>query len=239
MDKAELDSEIAGCFYPFGAPSFQWLGPGRCPAVPPSRQVSAGGIAAVAERLGRRVRFEDERGFQDAIVAGAVHPAKGWLAWVRCRCRCRSPRWGERTETGVFVEVELRLERLIDSQPTLGWPLECYNPYFGCHIRHLAWHGDDVVIIYREKHSTYACSLGLTRPARAVCISHDWLVEEDCLTYWIGPGSARVLSLPGLEVVEELSAEQARARGLAPPGSDDAEELRRWQEHRRRLPSPV
>src|SRR5436189_5826743 len=85
MDKTRLDADVTDCCYPFGAPNFARVGISQWSR--PPRRVTAAGIAAVADLLGRPARIEDGHGFENVIVAGAVHPAKGWPAWVECRCR--------------------------------------------------------------------------------------------------------------------------------------------------------
>jgi hypothetical protein len=209
MDKVQLDTQITACFYPFGTPNPERLGFFTFSRLP--RQVSVADIAAVADLLGRPVRFEDEHGYEHALVAGAVHPGKGWLAWVEYRCR----------KTGSWVDVEFRLRGVIDGRPALDWPLECYNPFFGCHAGYLAWHGNDVILLYREKHRTYACSLGEGRPPVVLPIGDEWLVVSEEIAYRdrSGPGVHR-LALPGLTPLQTLAEEEARARGMLP--------TRRW-----------
>jgi hypothetical protein len=227
MDKARLDGDVTDCCYPFGSPNPRRVGFARFRS---ASHVSAAGIAAVADLLGRPARIEDEQGYEVAIVAGAVHPGEGWPAWVECRCRIPSG--------GGYVDVEFRLKSLAGEAPGLDWVLDCYNPYFGCHVGFLAWHGDDVILIYREKHRTYACSLRPGRPATAVTVADEWLVGDGVLAYRDREnGGVRLLSLPGLSPAGTLDAEQARARGLLPPGYDDAERLRLRLEQERRRPS--
>jgi hypothetical protein len=216
MDKVELDSALSRCYYPFGVPNperLQRFFPGLGLYFLP-RQVTAEGIAAVADALGRPVRSEDEQGYEHAIVAGAVHPTRGWPAWIECRCR----------ELESYVDVEFRLHARSAGRPAVSWPLESYNPYFGCRVGYLAWHGEQVVGIYREKHRTYLCSAGPDQEPRASAISDRWQVVADLVCYADErTGAVERLALPDLRRLPGLSEEEARGQGLLPatPERDD------------------
>ncbi len=174
-------------------------------------------IRAVCECLDRPVRFIDAKGYERGITAGAVHPEKGWIAWVEYRCKTRWDGW---------VNIEFRLKARVDDRDAINWIVETYNPFFGCRVGYLAWHHGRVVVIYREKHRTYACSLSATREKRVLVeMTDEWAVVGDQITFRSRePGFVESLSLPELRRRARISSTEARAAGVLPPDYDDANE---------------
>jgi uncharacterized protein (TIGR02996 family) len=162
----------------------------------------------IAARLGRPVTFTDSKGYEQEIVAAAEHPATDSVAYVECRSK-----WIGNTQD---IKYHLKLRRL-DSE-TVAWDVETYNPYFGCNVRFLEWYGDTVLIIYREKHRTYAARVGLDYRIEYKELSDDWILEGPQIAFrkWQDP-IIRRLRIPELEPLPELTEQQALAWNICPP----------------------
>lgn len=94
---------------------------------------------------------------------------------------------------------EHRLGRDGDDQPCVGLSVPTYNPYFGCTVGTMAWFGDVLVTIYREKHDTIAWSVPLKGPAGLVTITDAVVVRGEQLYFQGGePGLLTGLRLPDL-----------------------------------------
>ena len=60
------------------------------------------------------------------------------------------------------------------------WEIETYNPYFGCDVKLLKWLKDAMLLVYEEKHYTYAARIngeGINR----IKISSEWKIEDGFL----------------------------------------------------------
>ena len=207
--------------YPGGVPNAHRLG--FIPiGVAGSRPMEDGdeAIAAVCERLERPVRIIDANGYEREITAAAVHPEEDWIAWVEYRCK---------EQRAHYLDIEFRLKARVDGREAIDWIVETYNPFFGCRVGYMAWHGERVVVIYREKHDSYACSLSVTGGRRErVQIADEWAVVGDEISYCgEEPDFVERLSLPDLQRLARISSNDARAAGLLPPGYDRANELNR------------
>lgn len=77
------------------------------------------------------------------------------------------------------------LGRTVDDEPAIGLEIPSYNVYFGCQIYHMAWLGDSVVTVYREKHETLVWSVPLVGEARLATASDAVIVRGDEL-YFLG-----------------------------------------------------
>ena len=128
-----------------------------------------GPIAEVAQRLGRPPTYVDEDGFSREILDAAIHPETDQLAWVE-ESRKEAP-----GRVAVTIKIHVRdtdgAERACD--------IKSYNPFFGCHVGPLFWHGDAAYLIYREKHRTYACRLDASWPPKFHEVDDGWLEETD------------------------------------------------------------
>ena len=176
-------------------------------------------VGAVCERLSRPDRFVDGDGYERGITAGAIHPERDRIAWVEYRCKQR--RDG-------FLDIEFRLKAQVDGRPAIDWIVKTYNPYFGCRVGYMAWHGDRVVVIYREKHQTYACSLCPSGARELVPTADEWAVVGDQISFRSDePGFVERLALPELRPLPRVSSTEARETGLLPPDYDEADEVNR------------
>lgn len=207
--------------YPGGVPNFRKLGflpIGVAGGHPMGHGEEA--IRAVCERLDRPAHLVDAEGYEREITAGAVHPEKDWIAWVEYCCKERRAR---------YLDIEFRLKAQADGREAIDWIVETYNPFFGCRVGYMAWHGERVVIIYREKHETYACSLSATGGRRELVeIADQWAVVGDQITSCSDePDFVERFALPDLRRLARISSTEAREGGVLPPGYDRANEVNR------------
>lgn len=173
----------------------------------------------VAELLGRSLRQLDETGYEREITAGCIHPTKGWPAWVESKCK---------ELQGGMWDVEYRLKALLDARVVIDWAVETYNPFFGCRVGHLAWHGDRVVVVYREKHRTYAVSFPPEGTKTLVEVADEWMILGEMLTHaGEQPDLVQRLTVPDLRPLSPITAGEAKANGLLPPKYDWRNELNR------------
>ena len=108
-----------------------------------------------------------------------------------------------------------------DGRIVIDWPVETYNPFYGCRVGYLAWHGDRVVIVYREKHHTYACSLGADGTRQVIQIADQWLVVGDQLTFRSEePDFVERLACPELKRLDPVPADEVRQAGMLPRDYD-------------------
>jgi hypothetical protein len=159
------------------------------------------------------LHWQDERGYEHAIEDEAVHPDKGHVAYVECR-----QKWIER-DGRPWLDIEYRLKVRRDGRLALDWEIDTYNPAFGCEVGHLGWHGDWVVMIYTEKHDTFACSWLAGGEVRLRKIAYRWRVVDEVIEFcqW---GSAQVerLALPDLQPLPALTGAEAWETGLQREG---------------------
>jgi hypothetical protein len=151
-------------------------------------------FAEVARRV-RELRaaeepYADEHGYLWQVTAAAVDEEAGRTAWVE---------WRER-DAGRVVDAHYYLKARDGEGLVVRWEIETYNPYFGCRVGYLGWHGGDVVLVYADKHDSYVASAGRGRDVRRVLITLDWTLEGDVLSFRDADGApAGRLSLPALE----------------------------------------
>jgi len=163
----------------------------------------------VCRVLGCPPRWQDEQGYEHEITAGAVSVGKGHVAWVECRQK-KMVRDGTS-----WLDIEYRLKGRVEGRPAIDWVVETYNPYFGCRVGYMAWHGERVVMVYREKHDTYACSVVAGGDVRLMQVAHRWRVVGGTIEFcrWRSDRVER-LSLSGLEPLAPLEGVEARMTGL-------------------------
>jgi hypothetical protein len=165
------------------------------------------GVACWA--LGIPPAWRDADGYDREVAAAAYDPTDGHVAWVECR---------QQWLRSDHLDIEYRLKARVGGRLAIDWVVETYNPYSGCAVGYMAWHGERLVMVYREKHHTYACSATAEEEVRLVQAADNWRVVGLALEFSLWR-SAQVerLSLPGLEPLPPLSEEEARETGLLSP----------------------
>jgi uncharacterized protein (TIGR02996 family) len=160
-----------------------------------------------AEALGRPVRYIDDEGYERDIVAAAMHHLTGAVGYVECRSQQR----------GQFLDINYHLRLRDDRGREAAWEVETYNPFFGCNVGFLEWYGDVVLVIYEEKHDTWICRFGVDAPAAFKVIEDDWVLDGRQLGYrGYQETMVRRLTIPGLDWLTPLTAEEAAEWGLLP-----------------------
>jgi hypothetical protein len=183
---------------------------------------SAGGppdperIAAVARLLGRSVSLVDTDGYECELIGAAAGP-DGQIAFVESRAKdVGFNRYGANQR---HIDISIRVHLVDQNGEHRSADIESYNPFFGCDVRFFEWVGRTAVLIYREKHWTFACRLGDVWPPQFVKIEDRWVITGDTLGY-IGYKEkvVRRLRFPELEPQEPISVAEANQAGLHPDG---------------------
>lgn len=128
------------------------------------------------DRLGREQELVDENGYQSKIVAATPDVLGGRLAFVESREKeTRSGHW----------DVSHVLHILQGNEAIASWELPTYNPFFGCDVGLLEWYGDDIAVVYREKHKTLLAlfNTGTVERIRLLPITDDWSAVSPTLCF--------------------------------------------------------
>jgi hypothetical protein len=171
-------------------------------------------IQEAARMLRRQPSFTDEEGYEHELIAAAVSEVGG-LAYVESRAKDAGSH--PHGAGGRNIDISIRIHLVTADGTHRSADIESYNPFFGCDVRFFEWFGEAVVLIYREKHWTFACRFGDTWPPKFVKIEDHWVLHERQLSY-IGykQENVRRLSIPGLEELEPLTRDAAAELGLLP-----------------------
>ncbi|WAS94181.1 hypothetical protein [Nannocystis punicea] len=164
-------------------------------------EVQAAAIAAVAARLGMEREWLAEDDYIHEIVGGAIDGER--VAWVERRTK----------DDGGWVDVDYSLRMRVGEVLVREWVVDTYNPYFGCDVGYLRWWGEAVVIVYREKHRTIACRLGLEGAPQLRAIGDGWTALGDVLLHESAArGLVERLQLPELRAATPMPGELANER---------------------------
>jgi hypothetical protein len=165
-------------------------------------------VEAAARILGRSVRFVDENGYQREVFAAAVNEQTGMVAYVETRAK---QLW-DRVDIAIHLHVRSKDGREV------VWEIISYNPYFGCNVRFMEWFGETVLMIYREKHRTYVCRIGLNFSPVHKEIGDYWVMNGSVLASRRDKNDATVrrLSIPELSELPDLSQDDAQIAGIFP-----------------------
>lgn len=163
-------------------------------------------VARVAHALDRHPYMTDQEGYDCDILAGAMHPETTQFTYIEQRSK---------TEPG-GIDVTIKIHHVTDDGENRSEIIETYNPFFGCNVRHLQWHGNSVVLVYREKHYTYAATYGKDWPPVFRRIGDRWKKNSTKLVYANADGIFEQLSLPELRRIGKLSETQAKRARLFP-----------------------
>lgn len=171
-------------------------------------------IGEAAVLLGRPVFFVDSDGSECEIIGGATS-SSGDIAYVESRAKdVGFNRYGANQRK---IDISIRVHLVPKSGEQRSAEIESYNPFFGCDVRFFEWIDHTAVLIYREKHWTFACRFGEIWPPRFVKIEDKWVINDNILGF-IGYKEevVRRLSFPQLDVLEAIPAAQATLLGLLP-----------------------
>jgi hypothetical protein len=181
---------------------------------------SAGGppdpeqIAEVARLLGRPVSLVDADGYECELIGAAAGPS-GQIAFVESRAKDAG--FNQYGANQRHIDISIRVHLVDSTGMDQSTEIESYNPFFGCDVRFFEWVGRTSVLIYREKHWTFACRLGALWPPTFVKIESRWVINGDTLAF-IGykDKAVRRLRFPDLEPLEPLPVAEANRIGIHP-----------------------
>lgn len=150
-------------------------------------------FAAAAQKAGElftaKKWFIDEDDYEWMILAQAVDQERNRLAWVEWRFKQGS---GEREYHNYYLKARSAAGEY------WRWEIETYNPYFGCDVKLLEWLETSALLIYKDKHDTYAARLN-DAGAKRMQISPEWKIADSIL---IDDGNSQKIDLETFEVKE-------------------------------------
>ena len=128
--------------------------------------------------------------------------------------------WNRAKESGRFVDVSIKIHYLERDGRTSSVDIESYNPFFGCDVGLLGWVNDEVaLLIYTEKHWTFAYRIGDQWPPQSVKIERRWQMADNVLSYMAYKADmVKRLRIPSLEAMVDISVADAERRWDASPG---------------------
>jgi hypothetical protein len=164
-------------------------------------------IEEASRVLGRPVKYVDADGWEHEIIAATAFNSASEIAYVSCTSK--------EQDNLVSVSFEFRV-RDADGREVSS-EIESYNPYFGCDVHFMEWREGWAVLVYREKHDTYAAACTSEGPARYVKIADYWIINGDVLGYWrYKDADVRRLRLPDLAERSSVSESEAKSLGVCP-----------------------
>lgn len=144
-------------------------------------------------RLGRDQVVVDDEGYESEIKAAAVDQTGDKIAWVETREKETKPGFWDVTHTLLSSRKNQIIAR---------WELPSYNPFFGCEIGVLEWFGNEIGVVYCEKHQTITAvfDTGGRGRRRLLAIGEDWKCDSD-VVYFVSkePGLIESCKLPQLQ----------------------------------------
>lgn len=166
-------------------------------------------IPKTAKLLRREPFFVDSSGYENEIIAASVHPSGNRIVYVESRAK----------ELAQSVDIAIKIHLTDSSGHNESVDIESYNPFFGCDVGLLEWFDDELaLLIYTEKHWTFAYRLGDCWPPQFAKIEERWMILGATL-YYMGykAESVQRLDVPSLTLLTPLSLEDAESRGCVPP----------------------
>jgi hypothetical protein len=171
-------------------------------------------VGEAAHLLGRPALLVDVEGYECEIIAAAASDT-GDIAFVESRAKdIGYNRYGANQR---HIDVSIRVNLVEKAGRHRSADIQSYNPFFGCDIRFFEWIDGTAILIYREKHGTFACRFGDIWPPRFVKIEDAWVINGNMLGY-VGYKEelVRLLSFPELGVLEPIPTAEASRIGLLP-----------------------
>jgi hypothetical protein len=173
-------------------------------------------LASVARLLEKPVSLVDADGYECELIGAATGPDRQ-IAFVESRAK--DVGFNRHGANQRHIDISIRVHQVDSTGERRFADIESYNPFFGCDVRFFEWVGPTAVLIYREKHWTFACRLGDVWPPRFVKIEDRWIINGDTLGF-IGYKVQVVgrLRFTDLEPLEPISVAEAKRVGLDPIG---------------------
>ena len=168
--------------------------------------------------LHRDPYITDRDGYDCDILAAALHPDGSQLTYIE-----------QRSKPGPSsVDVTIKIHHVSNDGDNRSEDIKSYNPFFGCNVRYLRWHGDSALLIYREKRHTYAATYGRAWPPNFRPLGDRWILHGTSLAYVNDHGQIERLSVPELADARSLSESEAKELNLYP---DELDTFLRWPEN--------
>nr|HMQ62561.1 hypothetical protein [Flavilitoribacter sp.] len=97
-----------------------------------------------------------------------------------------------------------------------SWIPESYNLWYGMLIHLIAWKGDSLVLIYREQHRTYICTVRNNQITLRHFRGHRLAILEDRIFFLEEPESeiAAQVSLPALDQLPGIPLHELESQGV-------------------------
>ena len=166
-------------------------------------------ILLAADILGRDPFYIDSNIFECEMIAATVHPDGTRLVYVESRAK----------EMGQFVDITIKIHFRDANEAISSVDIESYNPFFGCDVGFLNWVNDDVaLLIYSEKHWTFAYRIGDQWPPEFTKIDERWQLRGDVLSYMEYKAQfVKRIAIPSLTPMADISVSEAERLGVLPP----------------------
>lgn len=147
-------------------------------------------IVKAAELLGRSPYYVDASGYECEIIAAAIRPSSA-VAYVESRAKGAGFNRDGLAGRQIDVSIKIHFDDLAGGHQAVD--IESYNPFFGCDVRFLKWYGRSALLIYCEKHWTFACEVGLVWPPTFFKIEERWAITASAAvtTLWAVLGTGR------------------------------------------------
>ena len=172
-------------------------------------------IDEIATALGRERFFVDGDAYEREIIGACKNPT-GDIAYVESRNGD-----GGHDELGFaqrYIDVSIKIHLQRKNGKTESVDIESYNPFFGCDVRFFEFVDPTFVLIYDEKHWTFACKFGDIWPPKFVKIEDRWIINNGVIAY-IGYNQPNVrrVTFPNLDELPVIPIQEAESRGELPP----------------------
>ena len=164
-------------------------------------------VASIAAKMGRSLQSIDDYGYESNIISAVAHQSTKAISYVESLSKRK----------GDFEDVTIKVHLRTANGEQLSCDIESYNPFFGCHIEFFSWIEDMAVLIYSEKHNTYATRLNNEWPPKFIEIESRWRIEVAVLAYLgYNEKNVRRLSFPQLQEMPHVTLAEAERDGYLP-----------------------
>ncbi len=175
-------------------------------------------VLSAAQALNRVPYITDRAGYDCDILAAAMHPDGSQFTYIEQRSKPEPGR----------VDVTIKIHHVTNEDDNRSEDIKSYNPFFGCNVRYLRWHGDSALLVYREKSHTYAATYGRVWPPDFRPLGDRWIINGTSLAYVNNNGKIKRLSVPELADAGSLSESKAKELNLYP---DELDTFLGWPEN--------
>jgi len=155
----------------------------------------------------------DDEGYQSEIICAEYSEKHDMWAWMQSWAD--GTHWDDHDSPAIDVSFGVILIKngIILQQ----WEPYTYNPYFGCVPEFMDWLDDNLILIYGEKHTTYAARIKPGVKTKYVELESYWIVRNETIFHKTYDGKeVRSTTLPELEEGSVIGLAEAKKRGLNP-----------------------